>query len=677
MQYDPALAKVALDWLNKCLVELPEELLPKTNQNRQQFLRELMLLAEEYEGLFSQETAIAFLDNLEGQDAQMGSRGDERIAQRSYLIDAFAELQSEARRGVVADFTPREFEGLAGFVRIGAGSMGGKGRGLGFINSLLSREEVTEDGVRAAVPPAAVIGTDVFDDFLRMRGLLALALSDASDRAIEDAFLAAPLPPALERDLWAIVERTSVPLAVRSSSLLEDSYDQPFAGIYRTLMLANGDPDPAVRHAELSAAVKLVYASTFSRSAKAYLANTPHRPEEEKMAVVVQRVVGRSHGRFFYPSFAGVACSRNYYPVLGLKAEEGLAAVALGFGKTVVEGGRAVRFSPGSPGNVPQFASTAAVLETAQREFVALDLERVGTVGGSDHTDALVVLGLAEAEHHGTLHPLGSVYSPDNDAIYDGVSRPGIRVVTFAPILKTDVFPLSRLLTRLLSLGERAMSCPVEVEFAVNLPSRGEPGELAVLQVRPLVVEVGSEDLDAILRVTTHDDIFCLSEQALGEGRVQGIRDVVYVRPSAFDRSQTPAVAVEVEEINRTLAEEGRPYLLIGPGRWGTSDQWLGVPVEWDQIAGARVILETELDDVPVTPSEGTHFFQNITSFGIGYLTVHRRGGRGRVDFDWLDGLSASTQTRFLRHVRLERPLDVRIDGRSGRGIVLKTPFGL
>lgn len=395
------------------------------------------------------------------------------------------------------------------------------------------------------------------------------------------------------------------------------------------------------------------------------------------MAVVVQRVVGRSHERFFYPSFAGVACSRNYYAVLGLKAEEGLAAVALGFGKTVVEGGRAVRFSPGSPRNVPQFASTAAVLETAQREFVALDLERGGSVGGSDHADALVVLGLDEAERHGTLHPLGSVYSPDNDAIYDGVSRPGIRVVTFAPILKTDVFPLSRLLTRLLSLGERAMSCPVEVEFAVNLPSRGEPGELAVLQVRPLVVEVGSEDLDAILRVTTHDDILCLSEQALGEGRVQGIRDVVYVKPSAFDRAKTPAVAVEVEEINRVLAEEGRPYLLIGPGRWGTSDQWLGVPVEWNQIAGARVILETELEDVPVTPSEGTHFFQNITSFGVGYLTVHRRGGRGRVDFEWLDGLSASTETRFLRHVRLERPLDVRIDGRSGRGIVLKSPFGL
>ncbi len=595
---------------------------------------------------------------------------------RRYLTEAFSELQSEARRGVVADFAPREFEGLSGFARIGSGSMGGKGRGLGFINALLARERLEGDGVRVFVPAAAVIGTDEFDRFMAQGDLASLALSDATDDVIEGAFLAQELPAALEADLRTILERTRGPLAVRSSSLLEDSYDQPFAGIYRTFMLANADPDPATRLAELAAAVKLVYASTFSKNAKAYVANTPHRPEEEKMAVVVQEVVGRVRGRFFYPSFAGVACSHNYYPVLGLKAEEGLAAVALGFGRTVVEGGKAVRFSPGAPRNVPQFASTEGVLESTQREFYALDLGHSAGPGPLRHVDALVPLPLDTAERDGTLQPVGSVYSPDNDAVYDGVSRPGIRLVTFAPVLKTGIFPLSAILTRLLALGEQAMSCPVEMEFAVNLASAGAPGEFAVLQVRPLVVEVGAEDLDEVLRVAGDDAVLCLSEQALGQGRVQDVRDVVYVKPEAFDRAQTVEVAGQVEAVNRALAEAGRPYLLIGPGRWGTADRWLGVPVEWHQIAGARVIIETELADVPVTPSEGTHFFQNITSFGIGYLTVHARHGRGRVDFGWLASRPAAAETPYLRHVRLDAPLDVRIDGRSGRGVVLKETFG-
>jgi CheY-like chemotaxis protein len=595
---------------------------------------------------------------------------------RAYLADAFSTLQSEARRGVVADFTPRGFEELAGFARIGSGSMGGKGRGLGFINSLLSRQDASvEPNVRVFVPPAAVVGADVFDEFLQSNDLWGLALSDATDATIEDAFLRATLPGWVEPDLRALVERTRAPLAVRSSSLLEDSYDQPFAGIYKTFMLSNAHRDPEVRLAELSAAVKLVYASTFSANAKAYLANTPHRPDEEKMAVVVQRLVGRAHGRWFYPAIAGVACSRNYYPVLGLKAAEGLATVALGFGKTVVEGGKAVRFSPGSPRSVPQFSSTVGYLKTTQREFYALQLDRGDTFPPPDHSDALRLLGLEEAEGHGTLAPVGSVYSRDNDAVYDGISREGIRLVTFAPVLKAGVFPLPRILTWLLALGERAMSCAVEIEFAVNLPlDGGERAELAVLQVRPLVVEVGAEDIDELLRLAGTASVLCISEQALGQGRIQGVRDIVYVRPEVFERGQTVAVAAEVETINRSLMDEGRPYLLIGPGRWGTSDHWLGIPVEWRQIAGARVIVETELADVPVTPSEGTHFFQNITSFGIGYLTVQPRSGR--VDFDWLSSQPARAETRLVRHVRLERPLDIRIDGRSGRGLVLKEAFG-
>jgi CheY-like chemotaxis protein len=595
-------------------------------------------------------------------------------ALRTYLVDAFSTLRSAARRGVVADFSRFEFGELAGVVRIGTGSMGGKGRGLGFVNALLARGSApveTED-VRVFVPPAAVIGTDVFDEFLQQADLLPLALSDASDAEIEAAFLAASLPASLEEDLRAFVAQARYPVAVRSSSLLEDSYDLPFAGIYKTLMLSNTASDPDERRAELAAAVKLVYASTFSRGAKAYLATTPHRAEEEKMAVVLQRLVGRRHGRYFYPDFAGVAGSHNYYPVLGMTAESGLATVALGFGKTVVEGGKAVRFSPGSPRIVPQFSSTAGTLKSAQTEFFALDLERRG-FPPPDHGDALVRLGLECAEQDGALSALGSVYSRDNDVVYDGLSRPGIRLVTFAPILKAGAFPLPEVLRRLLALGERAMSCPVEMEFAVNLQGRGDGGgDFAVLQLRPLVVEVGSEDIDEVLRTAESDAILCRSDQALGQGRAQRIMDVVYVIPGAFERLHSPAVVQEVEALNRALVAQSRPYLLIGPGRWGTSDRFLGIPVEWWQIGGARVIVETELDDVPVTPSEGTHFFQNITSFGIGYVTVARDAARGFVDFAWLAAQPALAESRCLRHVRLQQPLDVRIDGRSQRAVILK-----
>jgi CheY-like chemotaxis protein len=593
---------------------------------------------------------------------------------RSYLVDAFSTLRSESRRGVVADFSRLEFDELAGLVRIGAGSMGGKGRGLGFVNALLARrnDPAGAADVRVFVPPTAVIGTDVFDEFLQEADLSTLALSDARDEEIEATFLAARLPRSLEEDLRAFVAQTHYPVAVRSSSLLEDSYDLPFAGIYKTFMLSNAASDSEVRLAEVAAAVKLVYASTFSRNAKAYLANTPHRAEEEKMAVVLQRLVGRRHERYFYPDFAGVACSHNYYPVLGMTPETGLATVALGFGKTVVEGGKAMRFSPGSPRIVPQFASTAGTLKTAQTEFFALDLER-GGFPPPDHSDALVRLGLERAEQDGTLHALGSVYSRDNDVVYDGLARPGIRLVTFAPILKLGFFPLADVLAHLLALGEQAMSCPVEMEFAVNLPGRGEHGgDFAVLQLRPLVVEVGSEDIDEILSGAEADAVLCRSDQALGQGRVHRLADVVYVMPGAFERLHSPVVVQEVEALNRALVAQNRPYLLIGPGRWGTSDRFLGIPVEWWQIAGARVIVETELDDVPVTPSEGTHFFQNITSFGIGYLTVSRDAARGFVDFDWLGAQPALAETRCLRHVRLDQPLDVRIDGRSQRAVILK-----
>lgn len=597
---------------------------------------------------------------------------------RHYLVDAFSRLRTDTQRGVVAEFSAAHFDETSGLARIGSGSLGGKGRGLGFMNALLSQAEGGTEfgGLRVYVPTCAVLGSNVFDDFLRENDLLGLALSEATDDAIADGFLRARLPREVSADLRGFIEKIRYPIAIRSSSLLEDSHDQPFAGIYRTIMLANGHPDPAVRFEELRAAVKIVYASTFFSNAKAYLQNTQHRMEEEKMAVVLQRLVGRRHGDHFYPDFSGVARSYNYYPVLDTASEDGVAVVALGLGKTVVEGERSVRFSPGRPQSLPQFASPEATLENAQRRFYALDLRRTGITPSSSPEDAIVRLDLEAAEAHGTLGPIGSVYSPDNDAVYDGISRQGTRLVTFAPLLKSSSFPLPHALSSLLALGNRAMSGPVEIEFAVNLkPDGGGPAELAFLQIRPMTIEAAGANIEEILRRVSPSEVLCSSPSALGQGRIRDVADVVYVKPDAFDRSHTAAVAAELDAVNDALERGRRPYLLIGPGRWGTADPWLGIPVEWHQISGARAIVETDLVEVPVSPSEGTHFFQNITSLGIGYFSVHSRDGGGHVDYDWLATQPAVAETTHLRHVRLERPLDVWVDGRSRQGIVLKRPL--
>ncbi|NWF91217.1 MAG: histidine kinase [Ignavibacteriaceae bacterium] len=598
---------------------------------------------------------------------------------RAYLTDAFGRLRVESQRGVVADFSYLDLGGEeAVFGRIGSGSMGGKGRGLGFVNALLSGLDGGGllEGVRVFIPSSAVVGTDVFDDFMKSNGLSGLALSDVSDAECAAAFLKGKIPPSILGDLRRFAERVNVPLAVRSSSLLEDSHEQPFAGIYRTCMLANSDPDPDVRLQQLCDAIRLVYASTFSRNAKAYLEHTPYRMEEEKMAVVLQRLVGRAHGRYFYPDFAGVVSSYNYYPVLDMSPEDGAALVALGLGKTVVEGRKAVRFSPGSPHTLPQFSSAADCLENAQRRFYALDLERGRRATGTALDEAIVELGLDVAEEHGTLGPVGSVYSPDDDAVFEGISRAGIRLVTFAPILKSVSSPYPSLLMRLLALGREAMSAPVEIEFAVDLRPAGGGPRIGFLQLRPLSIDVAAADLDRIIDRSGAEAVLCKAWRAFGQGNLRGVRDLVYVKPESFDRSLTVAVASELEMLNRRLTSQRRPYVLIGPGRWGTSDPWLGIPVEWHDVSGARVIVETDLGDVPVTPSEGTHFFHNMTALGVGYFQVHRREAQGFLDFEWLSRQVATSEGAFLRHLSLEKPLEIWIDGRSRRGLILKGASG-
>ncbi|MEZ4649903.1 MAG: PEP/pyruvate-binding domain-containing protein [Candidatus Eisenbacteria bacterium] len=622
---------------------------------------------------------------------------------RTYLIDTFKQARSDARRGLVVDFSRFAAETISGFARIGSGSLGGKGRGLGFIHSILPQEELEEKHpeARVVVPPTSVLGTEVFDEFLRANQLLPIALEETTDDQIARAFLAASLPRAVLDDLRFFLEHATYPLAIRSSSLLEDSHEQPFAGIYRTYMLPNNEADPSVRLARLHSAIKLVYASTFFQNARAYLRSTPFRMEEEKMGVLLQKVVGRTHEHYFYPDIAGVARSQNFYPVLDMKAEDGVAAIALGLGRTVVEGQKAIRFSPARPQVLPQFSDNRAFLENSQREFYAMDLDSQADLGrGEDGHIAL--LPIDEAEKHETLHPIGSVYSANNDAVYDGISRPGVRLVTFRRFLASQEFPLGKILQSCLEMASRRMACPVEMEFAVNLkPEDGGRPEFNIVQVRPM------SERDIVDRIAEiPEDIegrcLCASDNALGNGRIPDIKDIIYVRPSSFDRGQTPQIASEVGDINRVLRSEDRNYLLIGPGRWGTADRWLGIPVQWSDISQARAIVESDLSEIPVTPSEGTHFFQNLISFGIGYFHVKSkkahaeqirapRSSRGeepekppctdplekcRIDFQWLDSLPAVHELPYVRHVRLDQPLEIFVDGRSRKGVILRAREG-
>lgn len=593
---------------------------------------------------------------------------------RRYLHETFARFREEAQRGVVADFSRRLFDGGSDFVRIGGGSLGGKARGLAFMNSVLNRFGVGDrfPGVAIQVPPTAVIATDVFDEFLEYPGLRRRLLGDADDERVAAACLRAPLPRSVMGDLEAFLRQVRYPLAVRSSSLLEDSQFQPFAGVYSTYMLPNNHPDLTTRIEQLSAAIRLVYASTFFRGAKSYLQATGNRVEEEKMAVIVQQVVGRQHERTVYPDFAGVGHSQNFYPVAGLRAGGGVAFVALGLGRTVVDGGKCLRFSPQHPQVLPQLSTVKDVLHNSQREFLAVDVSRPDVWPQLKTDTDLVTLRLEDAERHGTLDAVGSVYSPENEAVYDGLGRPGARLVTFAPVLKHDVFPLAPILSFLLELGQRAMSSPVEIEFAVarGVGPAERPDLFGFLQIRPLTE--GYETPEIAPELLEAPDALCATGVALGNGRLDQVCDVVYVPPARFDRGVTPAIAEEVAQLNRALQEEGRPYLLIGPGRWGSADRWLGIPVKWAQIAGARVIIETDLPDFKVTPSQGTHFFQNLTSRQVGYLTVNMQEGGGRMDWEWLDAQPAAAETAHARRLRLDAPLTVLIDGRSGRGVVLK-----
>ncbi|HTP12456.1 MAG TPA: PEP/pyruvate-binding domain-containing protein [Bacteroidota bacterium] len=594
---------------------------------------------------------------------------------RNELINSLRLYRDVQHRGVITEFSRETFDLKNSFARIGLGSLGGKARGLGFMNTLITNYHIDNkfEDVEVSVPSAVVIATDVFDRFLDRNDLELFALNATDDTELNRRFADAPyFPEDIVYKLAEFLEINKEPLAVRSSSLLEDSQYQPFAGVYQTFMIPNNNPDPAVRLHELLLSIKLVYASTYSRRAKDYMKATAYRLQEEKMAVIIQRMVGARHGNRFYPAFAGVGKSYNFYPVPPQDSSDGIVQVALGLGKLVVDGGNAVRFCPRYPRHLLQFFSTLETIRNAQQEFLALNLDGGLDPNAHPTPDTFVErYDLSTAEEDQTLYFVGSTYSPENDSVYDGVSRSGKRVVTFAPVLKHGIFPLAEILELILEMGTWGMGTHVEIEFAVNMKVEpGKPKEFAMLQIRPLVLSLEVEELD--VDNVQPNELMCESRQVLGNGAIRDIHDVVVVDIEKFDRSKSRDVAAEISAINTKLVAARRPYVLIGVGRWGSLDPWLGIPVTWDQISGASVIVESGFKDFNVTPSQGSHFFQNITSFRIGYFTVNSLDNLGFIDWEWLSRQKAVERTEYIRHLRFSNPIDVRINGHKNKGIILK-----
>jgi CheY-like chemotaxis protein len=591
---------------------------------------------------------------------------------RRDLIESIDDYRREQNEVLIADFKADTFKpSESSFLRIGDGSLGGKARGLAFVRHLLRTRRIARrfPGVRITVPPAVVLATDMFDQFLTENNLSDFALHCDDNIEIQQRFLDAPLPARLQENLKAFLAEVNYPLAVRSSSLLEDSQYQPFTGVYETFMLGNQQASLDERLCELSEAIKRVYASTFSQHAKAYVRATPYRLEEEKMAVILQRVVGTAHGPRFYPEVSGVVRSHNFYPVPPMIFADGIAAVALGLGRTVVDGGKCLRFCPRYPRNLLQFSSVEDILANTQTEFCALGLDGVPQGGGPGHLKE-IRFGIDVAEGDGTLYPVASTYSADNHAIYDGVSRPGARVVTFAPMLKHNIFPLAAILEVLVRAGEDALGNPVEIEFAVCLQRADEPAEFGFLQIRPLTLARDNQDLT--IGEVNPSQLICQSTRVLGNGRIENLYDIVVVDSHRFERSRSQEVARSVAHFNAHLSAENRPYLLIGVGRWGSNDPWLGIPVEWDEIAGARAIVEAGFRDFRVTPSQGSHFFQNLTAFQVGYFTVNPDAGEGSVDWQWLAEQPAVEEQGCVRHLEFSQPLRVVMNSRSSRGVIFK-----
>ncbi len=590
-------------------------------------------------------------------------------AHRQIIFDAIVKYRKMKNRGVVAEFVRDRFDSYSNFARIGDGSLGGKGRGLAFIDNLIKKHIEFESFETATVtiPKTVVLCTDVFDDFMDSNNLYQVALSDIPDEAILHYFLHAKLPDRLVGDFFAFFDAVKSPIAIRSSSLLEDSHYQPFAGIYSTYMIPYLE-DKYEMLRMLSDAIKGVYASVYYKDSKAYMQATRNVIDQEKMAVILQEVVGTQYGDRYYPTISGVARSLNYYPIGEEKPEEGTVSLALGLGKYIVDGGLTLRVCPYHPTKVLQTSELDLALRETQTQFYALDLKNVGENFSIDDGFNILRLHVKEAEKDGALAYIASTYDPYDMVIRDGIYPGGRKVITFANILQHDVFPLTDIIRLVQSCGQSEMRRPVEIEFAVCInPDR--TGTFYLLQIRPIVD--CKEMLDEDLAVIPDEKILIRSEHSLGHGIMDEMHDIVYVKTDGYSASNNQLIAYEIEKINQQFLKEKKHYILVGPGRWGSSDTWLGIPVKWPHISAARVIVEAGLTNYRVDPSQGTHFFQNLTSFGVGYFTVNAYRNDGIYNQTYLDRLPAIEETKYLRHIHFDKPLIVKMDGKKNLGVVM------
>ncbi len=592
-------------------------------------------------------------------------------ALRRFLVKLIHARRRARQRGIVVDFAADDFDLMTDFFKIGQGSLGGKARGLAFLLSLLNENRSLSKkyaDIQLDVPQTLVITTEVFDEFIENNRLGYLAEGDLSDREISTRFLWGVFPKAAKNDLRAFLSKVRYPLAVRSSSLLEDAQFQAYAGLYRTYMLPNEHPNLEKRLEHLVYAIKLVYASTFFRGPKAFSRRIGRRIEDEKMAVIVQRLVGEQVGNYYYPAISGVAQSYNYYPFARMKPEDGIATIALGLGRAVVEGERTLRFCPKYPHILPQRSTVDDILKNAQRFFFALKMGEDYHVLDITETENLVRREVSDAADEPAVQYLSSTYIPAENRIRDTVMAKGYRVLTFANVLKYRQFPLPDILVDVLEMGREGMGTSVEMEFSVDLKlvQKGQP-EFAFLQLRPMTArsELGPVDISETERQRAR----CRSVHALGNFVNQEMRDILFVKPEGFDVSKTVQIAAEISRMNARLIKERRPYLLIGPGRWGTSDRWLGVPVRWADISGVGAIVEAAYGDFRVEPSQGSHFFHNITTQGIGYVNVSGRDER--VDWAWLRSLPVVEEGEFVVNARVDRPLIMKVDGRTHECVLL------
>ena len=590
---------------------------------------------------------------------------------RKLIFDLIVQYRRMKNSGVVAVYQKERFDEYSNFARIGDGSLGGKGRGLAFIGAMVKRyPKLEHDHFAVTIPKTVVICTDIFDEFMETNELYPVALSDVDDETILKYFLRASLPARLIEDLMAFFDVVKSPIAVRSSSLLEDSHYQPFAGIYSTYMVPKLE-DKYDMLRTLSDAIKAVYASVFYRDSKAYMTATSNLIDQEKMAIVLQEVVGNRYNDRFYPTISGVARSLNFYPIGNEKAEDGIANIALGLGKYIVDGGQTLRFSPRHPHNILQMSTMDFALRETQTRFYALDLKNLADQFSVDDSFNLLRLNLKDADADGSLKFIVSTYDPYYQVIRDGYYPGGRKILSFVNVLQHEVFPLADTLDQILHVGQDEMGRPIEIEFAVNIdPQNLGFATFYLLQVRPIVdnKEVMEEDLTLV----EQEDTILTSTSVLGHGIVTDVQDIIYVKTGAFCSSNNQSIAYDIEKMNRQFTGEEKNYVLVGPGRWGSSDSWLGIPVKWPHISNARVIVECGLENYRVDPSQGTHFFQNLTSFGVGYFTINPFKGDGWFDEGYLNSLPAVEETEYLRHVRFDKPVVIKMDGKKSLGVVLK-----